>query len=127
MAYYFGQIVLYRPFLHYLAKKDGKPSDGRQQQCALYCLKAASSIISRSEVMFDRGYLCPASWVSLYTIFLSALCLVFLLATTEKGSAPVEAQKRVEAAVKILSSLRCLDTGAEKCLSILKVCENVFD
>lgn len=123
IAFYFGNIVLYRPFLHYLAKaREDVNTDERQLRCALACVKVATNVISSSKVALHRGYLYPPSWCSVYTIFLSVVCLVFFIATHTDSPASAEVRLDIEAGIGILARVTCHDTGAERCLDILQVC-----
>ena len=122
VAYFFGQIILYRPFLHYLSDlANGVPVDRRQSQRALTCIRVASVAITRSDFIFQRGWLHPASWMSLYTTFISVVCLFFLMATRKERDQPVEAWKKAQQGIRILAGTLCEDNGSSHCLHLLKV------
>jgi hypothetical protein len=122
MTSFFGKIVLYRPFLHYLAKSsDGRPTAQKASQRALACIRIASTAITRSEAIQQLGLLRPASWTSIYTTFLSVVCLVFLIATREGARNPIEAWRKAESGIRLLASTTCHETGSKQCLDILKV------
>ncbi|KAK5298744.1 Gypsy retrotransposon integrase-like protein 1 [Exophiala xenobiotica] len=121
MTSFFGKIVLYRPFLHYLAKSsDGRPTAQKASQRALACIRIASTAITRSEAIQQLGLLRPASWTSIYTTFLSVVCLVFLIATREGARNPIEAWRKAESGIRLLASTTCHETGSKQCLDILK-------
>src|ERR1700761_8415021 len=122
MAFYFGQFVLYQPFLHYLIQMaNGFPIIKIQSQHALACIKIASTTITRSEIMHQRGLLAPASWSVIYTLFQAVMCLLFLIATHNGTSRPSEAWKKGELGIRLLATMRCFDNGAARCLWIIKV------
>lgn len=122
MAFYLGQFVLYQPFLHYLIQMaNGLPISKVQSQHALACIKIAATTISRSEVMYQRGLLAPASWSVIYTLFQAVMCLLFLIATHNGTLRPSEAWKKGELGIKLLATMRCFDNGAVRCLWIIKV------
>ncbi|OAP62996.1 hypothetical protein AYL99_02223 [Fonsecaea erecta] len=122
MAFYFGQFVLYQPFLHYLIQMaDGAPITRTQSQHALACIKIAATTITRAEVMLQRGLLAPASWSVIYTLFLAVMCLLFLIATHNGTSRPSEAWKKGELGIRLLATMRCYDNGAVRCLWIIKM------
>lgn len=124
MAYNFGQIVLYWPFLHNLRKiADGEALSRSQSHHALACIKISSVTIGRSEEMMKRGWLCSASWMSIYSIFLSVVCLSFLIAAHNGTSKPEEAWRKARSGIRLLCAARCVDNGAAACLEILKVSE----
>ncbi|KAK5026965.1 Gypsy retrotransposon integrase-like protein 1 [Exophiala sideris] len=118
---FFGKLVLYRPFLHYLGKSsNGRPTSQRASQRALACIRIASTAITRSETIQELGLLRPASWTSVYTIFLSVVCLVFLIATREGTQRPVEAWRKAESGIRLLAATQCHETCSFQCLEILK-------
>ncbi len=123
MFYHFGHIVLYRPFLHYLAKaKSESPPDHQQLGYALQCVNAAQSAVSRSERVLLQGFLSPASWACAYTVFLSVICLVFFLASHSESRQAVMIRQAVESGIRILASTSCQDTGSRRCLDVIRVC-----
>ena len=122
MAHNFGHIVLYRPFLHYLAKSKAESHpDKRQLRCALACVKISKRTIQRSVELQKQGYLAPASWNSVYTIFLSIVTLVFFLACQGDAKEAAGIKQVAEAGTRILCSCECQDTGSRRCLDVLKV------
>jgi hypothetical protein len=122
MTFYFGQLVLYQPFLHYLIPMaSGSAITKMQSMYALACIKVAGTTISRTDVMHQRGLLGPASWSTVYTLFLAVLSLVFLIATHQGTSRPSNAWKKSERGIRLLAAMRCLDNSAVRCLAIIKV------
>jgi hypothetical protein len=121
MSYLFAQIFLYAPFLHYLQNMaNGVPIPSSQSQHALACLKIASTTILKSEAVMKAGILCTASWKSIYTLFLSVMCLIFLIAAHNGTSQPSEAWRKASIGIKVLAACRCGDDGAAACLRVLK-------
>ena len=122
MTCHFSRIVIYQPFLHYLRNiANGATLCRSRSRYALVCIKISSITITRSEEMVKRGLLCSASWMSVYTIFLSVVCLVFLIAAHTGTSKPGEAWKKAKCGIRLLSAARCHDDGATACLRVLKV------
>ncbi|KIX09678.1 uncharacterized protein Z518_00759 [Rhinocladiella mackenziei CBS 650.93] len=122
MVHNFGHILLYRPFLHYLAKTESDhPPDPRLLRCATSCVRISRLTISRSDEMLRRGFLTPAAWQSIYTVFLSLVTLTFFLAT-QRGNKEYEAiQKETELGIQILATTSCQDIGSRRCLDVLRV------
>lgn len=121
MAYYFSQIVLYRPFLHSLAEESNQSVVGKQQlRCAKMCIETAYNTISKAEMMLQKGFLSPASWTSVYTVFLAVVCVLFLASTRADHQLSADAHEKIHAGVKILASAACSETGSRKCLKVLK-------
>jgi hypothetical protein len=122
MVHNCGHILLYRPFLHYLAKtKSENPPDPRLLQSATSCVKISRFTIIRSEEIFSQGLLAPASWQSIYIIFLSLVTLTYFLATQHGNREYLAIQKEAERGIRLLHSTSCLDTGSRRCLDALKV------
>ena len=121
MAYHFAQMLLFRPFLHYLRiMADGGTITMSESQHALACIKVASTTIVRSEAMISRGVLPPASWTSIYSLFLSVMCLIFLIAAHHGTTHPSEAYKKAVTGIRVLAAHRCVDDCATACLDILR-------
>jgi hypothetical protein len=122
MAYHFSQMLLFRPFLHYLRiMADGGTITLTESQHALACIKVASTTIARSEVMMGKRNLPPASWMTLYSLFLSVMCLVFLIAAHHGTTQPSEAFKKAVTGIRVLASYRCVDHCAVACLNVLRI------
>jgi hypothetical protein len=122
MAHNLGQILLYRPFLHYFARvHDHNPPDHRQLRCAAACVKTSRQTITRSDEMLQQGYLAPAAWQSVYTIFLAIVALIFYLATQQGAPDYAAIQVEAQTGIKILASTSCQDIGSRRCLDVLKV------
>ena len=100
---------------------NGLPIPRIQSQHALACIKIASTTITRSEIMHQRGLLAPASWSVIYTLFQAVMCLLFLIATHNGTARPSEAWKKGELGIRLLATMRCFDNGAVRCLWIIKV------
>lgn len=122
MSYHFVQMLLFRPFLHYLSiMAEGKPLSFNESQHALACIKVASTTIARSEAMMSKGLWPPASWTSFYALFLSTMCLTFLIACHSGTSHPSEAWKKAALGINVLAAYRCTDTCASSALDVLRL------
>lgn len=122
IIYYFSQIVLYRAFLHYLAEPRADDSRHRQKMhYAETCVKMATKVVEVSIRHQRAGLLCPASWGSIYTVFLSTICLIFAYATRKQGTTLPQVKKDIEDAIRLLACTACTtDTGSVRCLEILR-------
>lgn len=125
MVYNFGHLLLYRPFLHFLTRTRGENSpDPRHLRCASSCVKISRLAISRSDEMLAQGYLAPAAWQSVYTVFLSSVILIVFLAN-QRGSNEYEAiQEETRCGIRILANTSCQDMGSRRCLDVLRVCHD---
>lgn len=130
-----SQIMLFRPHLHYLRDMyAGKTISVAESYYALTCIKAASSAILRAE---ENDHHChyqqqqeqsccgqegrTHSWLSLYTIFSSSLCLAFLVAAHPATTLPSVAWQRACRGIEVIAAYRCADNIAVVCLELLKV------
>ena len=121
MTYHFAQMLLFRPFLHYLRiMAEGGTITMSESQHALACIKVASKTIVRSENMLGQ-VLPPASWTSIYSLFLSVMCLIFLIAAHRGTTHPSEAYKKAVTGIKVLAAHRCVDDCASACLIVLRL------
>lgn len=122
MACNFAQIVLFRPFLHYLRfMADGKAIPLSQSRHALACIKIASTTILRSQTIMDSLSHTSMSWDAVYTLFLAVMCLVFLISAHNGTSQPSEAWQRGAVGIRILTANKCVDGCASGCLDVLKM------
>lgn len=129
MTFYWSQLVVYSPFLHYLrSMADSHPIPESLSKPALTSLKYAVNVIVRCEKRLLDGNehtsnkpgINPSDWCTIYTLFLAILALMFLIATHEGTSKPGEAWRKAETGIRILTSLRCGDNGAHRCLAIIR-------
>lgn len=122
MSYKFAQIVLFRPLLHYLiVMADGGTISLMQSQHALACIKLASTCIVHSETLLKRGVLYPGSWIAVYTVFLSVMCLIYLIAAHNGTSQPSQAWQRAALGIRIIAACNCVNNCAAAGLQVLKV------
>lgn len=122
MACNFTQLVLFRPFLHYLRViADRRAISLAESWHALACIKLASSTVLRSAEMTAS---CPdlaLSWELVYTLFLAIICLIFLISAHNGTSQPSEAWRRATVGIQTLMANACVDDGASSCLKVIKV------
>ncbi len=123
MAYSHVQIILYRPFLHYLTQMNNEGLlDERKSRCALACISASRDAIAIASEMEQQGLICAASWPSVYTMFLAIVSLVFFTATTRPDHPLMVAVKEdADKGVIVLDKLKCHDLGPKRCLAVLEV------
>ncbi|KAL6948681.1 hypothetical protein ACO0QE_001154 [Hanseniaspora vineae] len=78
------QILLYRPFIHYLTFKNSKnryhlKPDELSIKRADNCLEVAQTVITLAKEMMDNHLLSGNYWFSVYTIFFSVAGLIFYI------------------------------------------------
>ncbi|KAL2074597.1 hypothetical protein VTL71DRAFT_8375 [Oculimacula yallundae] len=93
LSYAHVQMMLYRPFLHYVSDKGcaGRTIDERSYACAAACVSVSRNIVHITAEMKKRGLLVGAYWFTMYTTFFAILSLVyFVLENPDKaGSAEI--------------------------------------
>jgi hypothetical protein len=126
-----AQLVLYRPFIHCLTLEEDKVDAAKNQRgYAIKCVNVAKEVIKAS-YNYDRdGLLCPASWPSVYTIFLSIICLVIAQASADRKSKDQHAKdsaeddklrQYIESGITMLARTACTaDTGSVRCLELVR-------
>ncbi|RDL40450.1 uncharacterized protein BP5553_00429 [Venustampulla echinocandica] len=79
LAYAHVQMMLYRPFLHYVSRKTsgGKNLDERSYACAAACVSVSRNIVHITTEMKKSELLLGAYWFTMYTTFFAILSLVF--------------------------------------------------
>jgi hypothetical protein len=89
LAYSHVQMVLYRPFIHHIAKrKSDADFDGRAFACASACINAALQVVWLDETLEAQGILLGSRWLILFSTFLAVVCLLmFVLSNIEDPSA----------------------------------------
>lgn len=80
LSYAHVQMMLYRPFLHYVASGcEAKGVDKRSFACAAACVSVARNIVHITTEMKKKGLLIGAYWFVMYTTYLAILALVFFV------------------------------------------------
>lgn len=119
MAYAHVQMMLYRPFLHYVSEKScaGKTIDERSYACAAASVSVSRNIVHITVEMKRRGLLIGAYWSAIYTTFFAVISLVFFVLENpnEIGSKEILADATagrnaiVGLAKRSLAANRCAD------------------
>ena len=128
IAYTHVQIILYRPFLHYLIQMNGDGLlDERKKRCALACIKASQDTIAIAKEMETQALVCAASWPSVYTMFLATVSLIFFTAAARVDTPDmVTVREDADRGVFLLKNLICHDLGPRRCLAVLEVNASTF-
>ncbi|RFU76855.1 n-terminal binuclear zn cluster-containing dna binding domain-containing [Trichoderma arundinaceum] len=122
-AYAHVQLVLYRPFLHYVSPRlsQGSRIDELSYACAAAAISVSRNIVHIGLEIRKQRVLSGPYWFMLYTEFFSVLSLVFYaIENPEKpGSAEVLADAR--AGRQMIADLAEKSLSAERVTSTLKV------
>ncbi|KAL6930171.1 hypothetical protein ACO0SA_001578 [Hanseniaspora valbyensis] len=125
------QIVLYRPFIHYLIFNDNKhkgsvPQDELSVKRGEMCKKIAKQTITLAKEMMERNYLNGNHWFSIYTIFFSVAGLIFYVHETTPNENNLEEIKEYlecadlcKVAKQILDSLKGSSKAANRTYNVL--------
>lgn len=79
LAFLHVQIVLYRPFIHYISPRyTSLPNtDSLSIQRAKNCISVARTVVNLAQDMIKKNLISGSYWFSIYTIFFSVACLVY--------------------------------------------------
>jgi hypothetical protein len=122
MAYAHAQMMLYRPFLHYVSQtKEVQKLDKRSYACAAACVSVSRNIVHISTEMKKRGLLGGAYWFSMYTTFFAILSLVFYALENPNNEASADVLKVAKEGRDTLAALAKRSMAADRCTATLKV------
>jgi len=130
MAYAHVQMMLYRPFLHYVSRKcyTGKSlSDDRSYACAAAGINVSRNIVHITVEMKRRGVLIGAYWFTMYTTFFAILSLAFFVAENPEKPGSQEIFKDALAGKDALQGLARRSQAADRCNAALNVSHTVTD
>ena len=122
MAYAHVQMILYRPFLHYVAKSyHSKSVDKRSYACAAACVSVSRNIIHITSEMKRRGLLIGAYWFTMYTTFFAILALVFFILENPDSATSQDILRDALEGREVLASLAKRSMAADRCTVTLTV------
>lgn len=122
MAYAHAQMMMYRPFLHYVSRSaTGHIVDNRSYACAAMCVTVSQNIIHIAGEMHKRGLLITAYWFTLYTTFFAILSLVFYALENPENDATREVLKVAKEGRELLQGLSKSSLAADRCSATLDV------
>lgn len=122
MAYAHIQMMLYRPFLHYVSQScQSKTVDKRSYACAAACVSVSRNIIHITAEMKKRGLLVGAYWFVMYTTFFSILGLIFFVLENPESSTSQDILRDANEGKEILASLAKRSMAADRCTVMLSV------
>jgi hypothetical protein len=122
MAYAHAQMMLYRPFLHYVSHTcKSKVIDKRSYACAAACVSVSRNIIHIASEMKKRGLLCGAHWFTMYTSFFAILSLVFFALENPENQTSQDVLRDANEGKETLAELAKRSMAADRCTSTLNV------
>ncbi|KAG9232522.1 fungal-specific transcription factor domain-containing protein [Amylocarpus encephaloides] len=122
LAYAHVQMMLYRPFLHYVSQKSStcKTLDDRSYACAAACVSVSRNIVHITAEMKKRSLLLGAYWFTMYTTFFSILSLVFFVLENPDKPGSKEILSDAMAGKHALEGLAKMSQAADRCSMALK-------
>ncbi|KAJ5795645.1 transcriptional regulator family: Fungal Specific TF [Penicillium psychrosexuale] len=80
ISYAHVQMVMYRPFLHYVTGgSQARGVDKRSYACAAACVSVSRNIVHITTGMQKRGLLNGSFWFTMYTTYFAILSLIFFV------------------------------------------------
>ena len=120
MSYAHVQMMLYRPFLHYVSSgNSSKVSDQRAYACAAACVSVSRNIIHITAEMKRNGLLVGSYWFTMYTTFFAILTLVYY--ALENDGISQEMMHDAVEGKQTLQSLAKRSMAADRSSTILNV------
>ncbi|KAL4785648.1 fungal-specific transcription factor domain-containing protein [Aspergillus varians] len=80
ISYAHAQMVMYRPFLHYVSSgSQARGVDRRSYACAAACVSVSRNIVHITTGMHKKGLLNGSFWFTMYTTYFAILSLLFFV------------------------------------------------
>lgn len=122
LAYAHVQMMLYRPFLHYLSRQGSACKlDERSYACAAACVSVARNIVHIATEMRKRGLLLGAYWFTMYTTFFAIISLVFFVLENPDKPGSQEILADAKDGKDALAGLAKRSQAADRCSIALRV------
>jgi hypothetical protein len=123
MAFAHAQLLLYRPFLHYVAQPhQNQPTvDQRAFACASACISVSRNIIHITAEMKKRGLLVGAYWFSMYTTFFAIMSLLYFILENPSSQTSSELFRDAAEGKQLLEYFAKRSMAADRCSETLKV------
>lgn len=122
MAYAHAQMMLYRPFLHYVSHScKSRAIDKRSYACAAACVSVSRNIVHIVCEMRRKGLLAGAYWFTMYTAFFAILSLVFYALENPDNDASQDVLRVATEGKETLRKLTKRSMAADRCSATLEV------
>ena len=122
MSYAHVQMVLYRPFLHYVSQSCHSGTvDKRSYACAAACVSVSRNVIHITVEMKRRGLLVGAYWFTMYTTFFAILALIYFVLENPESSTRDAILRDANEGKEVLASLAKRSMAADRCTQTLAV------
>jgi len=122
MSYAHVQMMMYRPFIHYVSQAcQTRNVDKRSFACAAACVSVARNIVHITTEMKRRGLLVGAYWFVMYTTYFAILSLVFFVLENPDSPTGKDILKDAMEGRDTLASLAKRSMAADRCTVSLAV------
>lgn len=122
LAYAHTQMILYRPFLHYVSQtRHSRVVDKHSYACAADCVSVSRNIIHIAVEMKKRHLLIGAYWFTMYTTFFAILSLVFYALENPEDDASQDVWAVAQEGKDTLEQLAKRSMAADRCTATLSV------
>lgn len=127
MAFAHAQLLLYRPFLHYVSQsnRDKSSVDQRAFACASACVSVSRNIIHIMAEMKRQDILIGAYWFSMYTTFFAIMTLLYFVLEHPDSPTSHELFKDALEGKQLLDDFAKRSLAADRCSATLKVSMSV--
>ncbi|CZT49777.1 related to transcriptional activator Mut3p [Rhynchosporium secalis] len=121
LSYAHVQMMLYRPFLHYVSEKGcaGRTIDERSYACAAACVSVSRNVVHITAEMKKRGLLVGAYWFTMYTTFFAILSLVYFVLENPDKAGSAEILADANNGKDALNGLAKKSQAADRCSTAL--------
>ncbi|KAE8849858.1 hypothetical protein PTNB73_01134 [Pyrenophora teres f. teres] len=121
MAFGHAQLLLYRPFLHYVSQScNASTIDQRAFACASACVNVSRNIIHISTEMHKRGLLAGAYWFSMYTTFFAIVSILYFVLENPTSPTSFELLRDAVEGKEVLAYFAKRSLAADRCSTALK-------
>lgn len=125
MAYAHVQMLIYRPFLHYVSQNcQNGQTDKRSFACAAACVSVARNVVHITTEMRRRGLLMGAYWFVMYTTYFAILSLLYFVLENPESATSKDILRDALEGRTTLASLANRSMAADRCSSSLS---SIFD
>ncbi|RPA99695.1 hypothetical protein L873DRAFT_1581487, partial [Choiromyces venosus 120613-1] len=115
MAFAHVQMMLYRPFLHYISRPKNKGCDERPYASAANCVNVSRKIVHTADEMRKMGILNGAYWFTMYTCFFSVITLVYFVLENPEEITSLAVLRDAEIGRELLASMKDRSLAAKRC------------
>ncbi|RAR16047.1 transcriptional activator mut3p [Stemphylium lycopersici] len=121
MAFGHAQLLLYRPFLHYVSQSyNVNTVDQRAFACASACVNVSRNIIHISTEMRKRGLLAGAYWFAMYTTFFAIVSILYFVLENPTSPTSFELLRDAVEGKEVLAYFAKRSLAADRCSTALK-------